>query len=131
MEINQDSIKELMNCSNAIWHTFKDLCTAIAEVSDKEKALDMVFTVFRDKVKEYKGQKAYGYAMQYAQALMYEFERLIYPGKVVVTDYQDVKRMGYDEFCKYLKDPNPGDLITITQDSNNLARVKIRTVIKG
>ena len=129
MIINDEDINAVGNCSGTLWKTFRELCKATESLTDREEAMDMVFVEFRRKVAEYKGTKLYGYAVGYAHELMDIFERFLYPGSVKRTNYQDVKRMKYSEFCEYLKDPNPGDLITVIQDDNDLARIKVRTVI--
>ena len=127
--ITQTDIKEIAGCSTALWNTFKDICTAISDMPDQEKAIDTAFIILRDKVREYKETDMYNYAVGYAHDLLSEVERLLHPGKIKRSNYLEVKRMGYGEFCEYLKDPNPGDLITVIHDGENLAHIKIRMVI--
>ena len=129
--IRQTDINDIAACSTALWTTFKDICSVISEIPEREKAIDMAFVIMRDKVKEYKDTQLYGYSVGYAHDLLNEIERMLYPGKVKKTNYQDVKYMEYAAFCEYLKDPNPGDLITVTQGDRNMARIKVRTVING
>lgn len=131
MNINQSDIKNLASCSTDLWNTFKDLCVAISGMDNREKAIDTAFVILRDKVKEYKDTNLYSYAVGYAHDLLSEIERFLYPGKIKKSNYQSVKRMEYSDFCEYLKDPNPGDLITVTHESGDLARINVKTVINA
>lgn len=131
MEIEQNKIQNIASCSNAIWKTFKELCSAAESIPEREKVIDMAFVIFRDKVMEYRNTDLYSYAVEYSHALIAEIERLLYPGKIKKSNYQDTKRMGYGDFVEYIKEPNPGDLITVlNEDGENMARIKVRTVIK-
>lgn len=131
MEIEQNKIQNIASCSNAIWKTFKELCTAAESIPEREKVIDMAFVIFRDKVMEYHNTDLYSYAVEYSHALIAEIERLLYPGKIKKSNYQDTKRMQYGDFVEYIKEPNPGDLITVlNEDGGNMARIKVRTVVK-
>lgn len=131
MEIEQNKIQNIASCSNAIWKTFKELCTAAESIPEREKVIDMAFVIFRDKVMEYRNTDLYSYAVEYSHALIAEIERLLYPGKIKKSNYQDTKRMGYGDFVEYIKEPNPGDLITVlNEDGESMARIKVRTVVK-
>ena len=131
MEIEQNKIQNIASCSNAIWKTFKELCSAAESIPEREKVIDMAFVIFRDKVMEYRNTDLYSYAVEYSHALIAEIERLLYPGKIKKSNYQDTKRMQYGDFVEYIKDPNPGDLITVlNEDGENMARIKVRTVVK-
>lgn len=131
MEIEQNKIQNIASCSNAIWKTFKELCSAAENISEREKVIDIAFVIFRDKVMEYRNTDLYSYAVEYSHALIAEIERLLYPGKIKKSNYQDTKRMQYGDFVEYIKDPNPGDLITVlNEDGENMARIKVRTVVK-
>lgn len=121
--------EEYKTCSGDLWKVFKQICSI--DDMEREKHIDMALEVFREVVEKYKDSKVYGYAQLYAQDLLLEVERMLYPGKVVKSMYQDTKRMDYDKFVEYIKNPNPGDLITVTQDGGNLARIKVRTVINA
>lgn len=128
--LNENKMTDLGNCSGALWKTFKDICTAAESITDREKVIDMALVVFRDKVMEYHGTELYGYAVQYSHTLLSEIERLLYPGKIQKSNYQDTKRMLYGDFVEYIKQPNPGDLITVlNEDGGNLAQIKVRTVV--
>jgi hypothetical protein len=131
MTINEEDINAVKTCSGTLWNTFKDICSAAAKMDDKEKLIDMAFVEFKQKVATYKNTPVYGYAVGYAHDLLDMLERFLYPGSIKKTNYMDVKRMQYAEFCEYLKDPNPGDLITVIQDDKDLARIKVRTVINA
>lgn len=89
MEIEQNKIQNIASCSNAIWKTFKELCTAAESISEREKVIDMAFVIFRDKVMEYRNTDLYSYAVEYSHALIAEIERLLYPGKIKKSNYQD------------------------------------------
>ena len=131
MEIEQNKIQNIASCSNAIWKTFKELCSAVESIPEREKVIDMAFVIFRDKVMEYRNTDLYSYAVEYSHALIAEIERLLYPGKIKKSNYQDTKRMQYGDFVEYIKEPNPGDLITVlNEDGENMARIKVRTVVK-
>lgn len=131
MEIEQNKIQNIASCSNAIWKTFKELCSAAESIPEREKVIDMAFVIFRDKVMEYRNTDLYSYAVEYSHALIAEIERLLYPGKIKKSNYQDTKRMQYGDFVEYIKDPNPGDLITVlNENGENMARIKVRTVVK-
>lgn len=131
MEIEQNKIQNIASCSNAIWKTFKELCSAAENIPEREKVIDMAFVIFRDKVMEYRNTDLYSYAVEYSHALIAEIERLLYPGKIKKSNYQDTKRMQYGDFVEYIKDPNPGDLITVlNENGENMARIKVRTVVK-
>lgn len=131
MEIEQNKIQNIASCSNAIWKTFKELCSAAESIPEREKVIDMAFVIFRDKVMEYRNTDLYSYAVEYSHALIAEIERLLYPGKIKKSNYQDTKRMQYGDFVEYIKEPNPGDLITVlNEDGENMARIKVRTVVK-
>jgi len=131
MEIEQNKIQNIASCSNAIWKTFKELCSAAESIPEREKVIDMAFVIFRDKVMEYRNTDLYSYAVEYSHTLIAEIERLLYPGKIKKSNYQDTKRMQYGDFVEYIKEPNPGDLITVlNEDGENMARIKVRTVVK-
>lgn len=100
------------------------------EVSNKEKFIKKVIDGFGEEVARYRETDVYAYAVEYSHGLINQIERMIYPGKVKKSNYQSFDYMSYDEFCQYLKNPNPGDMITVMDENGgNLARVKIRTVI--
>lgn len=129
--LNETKISDIGKCSGVLWKTFKELCTAAESISEREKVIDMAFVIFRDKVMEYRNTDLYSYAVEYSHALIAEIERLLYPGKIKKSNYQDIKRMGYGDFVEYIKEPNPGDLITVlNEDGENMARIKVRTVVK-
>ena len=101
MEIEQNKIQNIASCSNAIWKTFKELCSTAESIPEREKVIDMAFVIFRDKVMEYRNTDLYSYAVEYSHALIAEIERLLYPGKIKKSNYQDTKRMGYGDFVEY------------------------------
>jgi len=129
--LNETKISDIGKCSGVLWKTFKELCSAAESIPEREKVIDMAFVIFRDKVMEYRNTDLYSYAVEYSHALIAEIERLLYPGKIKKSNYQDTKRMQYGDFVEYIKEPNPGDLITVlNEDGENMARIKVRTVVK-
>ena len=126
--INQDELLLYQKCSSDLWKLFKDLSTS--EYKNKERAMDNIFESFRLQVKQYEGQRVHSYAVQNAHVYITELERLLYPGKPKPEITRNILRMSYPDFVEYIKDPVPGDMVTVLNDeSGNLARIKIRTVI--
>ena len=101
--LNETKISDIGKCSGVLWKTFKELCTAAESIPEREKVIDMAFVIFRDKVMEYRNTDLYSYAVEYSHALIAEIERLLYPGKIKKSNYQDTKRMGYGDFVEYIK----------------------------
>lgn len=127
--LSNEELKGYKECSGNLWRLFKDFVTD--DYTNKEKAMNKIFTVFRDHVKEYAGRGFYSYAVQYAQTLTYELERMLYPGKIKPEVTQNIKYMSYAEFVEYIKNPEPGDMVTVlNEQGGNLARIKVRTVIQ-
>ena len=107
---------------------FNNFCDC--DVSNGMKFIKQVMDGFREEVMRYEKTDAYSYAVGYSHLLIDQLERMVYPGKVKKSNYQSFDYMSYAEFCEYLKNPNPGDMITVTDDKGGqLARVKVRTVI--
>lgn len=126
--INQDDLLQYQKCSSDLWKLFKDLSTS--EYKSKERAMNIILDSFRLQVKQYEGQRVHTYAVQNAHVYIDELERLLYPGKPRPEVTRNILRMSYSEFVEYIKDPVPGDMVTVLNDeSGNLARIKIRTVI--
>lgn len=126
--INQDELLLYQKCSSDLWKLFKDLSTS--EYKNKERAMDSIFESFRLQVKQYEGQRVHSYAVQNAHVYITELERLLYPGKPKPEITRNILRMNYSDFVEYIKDPVPGDMVTVlNEDGGNLARVKIRTVV--
>lgn len=126
--INQDELLLYQKCSSDLWKLFKDLSTS--EYKSKERAMDIILDSFRLQVKQYEGQRVHTYAVQNAHVYIDELERLLYPGKPRPEVTRSTQRMNYSDFVEYIKDPVPGDMVTVlNEDGGNLARVKIRTVV--
>lgn len=126
--INQDDLLQYQKCSSDLWKLFKDLSTS--EYKSKERAMDIILDSFRLQVKQYEGQRVYSYAVRNAHVYIDELERLLYPGKPRPEVTRSTQRMNYADFVEYIKDPVPGDMVTVlNEDGGNLARVKIRTVV--
>lgn len=126
------NIENIKLCSRDLWDIFQKVFAAAGQVSDKEQFISSeVHEAFRDKVNAYKGTDIYGYAVGYAHLLMDMVEKELYPGKVMESNYKEVRHMNYADFTEYIRTPNPGDLITILNDKgDNLARIAVRSVIK-
>ena len=109
---------------------FNSFCDC--EIQNNTKFIEKVINELRDEVMRYEKTDAFSYAVGYSHLLIDQIERMVYPGKVKKTNYSSFDYMTYADFCEYLKDPNPGDMITITDDEGGqLARVKVRTVINA
>lgn len=131
MIINETDIDNVKNCSGALWNTFKDICKTAGEIENKEKIIDLAFQKFRETVANYQHTSVYGYAVRYAQDLTTEIERMLYPGKPKPEITRNTLRMNYSDFVEYIKDPEPGDMVTVlNEQGGNLARIKVRTVIQ-
>ena len=125
--LSNERLEEIKRCSGDLWGAFKMICSK--DVGNKEEFLQYAFAVFKEKYEKYKNTPVCSYVVQYSHDLINEIERLLYPGKVKKSNFQNISYMNYGEFCEYLKDPNPGDMITVVRDGENLARIKVRTVI--
>ena len=126
--INQDELLLYQKCSSDLWKLFKDLSTS--EYKNKERAMDSIFESFRLQVKQYEGQRVHSYAVQNAHVYITELERLLYPGKPRPEVTRSTQRMNYAEFVEYMKNPTPGDMVTVIDDNDGiLSRIKVRTVI--
>lgn len=126
--LSPNDIIEYQNCSGALWKLFKDLATK--EHPEKDKAMDEVFATFRACISNYAGQRVYSYAVQYAQALTYELERIIYGGRVVKHDRFIIQRMTAEEFNAYRDTPNVNDVITETKPDGTQIRWHVDAIIK-
>jgi len=129
MEIKEEKIKEIGECSNAIWKAFKSLCAIAEDVKDEDKLIDMAFIQMRDKAEEYKGTDLRGYAVDYAHSLLSLFEKFLYVNRRVTSNYFEVKRMGELEFSDYRNNPNPGDVITEARSDGRQIRWRVEAVI--
>ena len=126
--INQDELLLYQKCSSDLWKLFKDLSTS--EYKNKERAMDSIFESFRLQVKQYEGQRVYSYAVRNAHVYIDELERLLYPGKPRPEVTRSTQRMNYADFVEYMKNPTPGDMVTVIDDNDGiLSRIKVRTVI--
>lgn len=126
--INQDDLLLYQKCSSDLWKLFKDLSTS--EYKNKERAMDSIFESFRLQVKQYEGQRVHIYAVQNAHVYIDELERLLYPGKPRPEVTRSTQRMNYADFVEYMKNPTPGDMVTVIDDNDGiLSRIKVRTVI--
>ena len=131
MEITEEKIKEIGECSNAIWKAFKNLCAIAEDVKDEEKLIDMAFIEMRDRADDYKGTFLRGYAVDYAHSLLALFEKYLYPNRLVTTNYFEVKRMSEADFAEYRNNPNPRDVITEVKEDGRQIRWRVEAVIKN
>ena len=128
--LNNTDLSDMGSCSSELWKTFKSVLEKARDMTNKEKILDMAFIAFRDKCLEYLDKPFYGYAIRYAQDLITEIERMCYPGKPRPEITQNIKRMTLTDFAEYMKNPTPGDMVTVMdEDGGILSRIKVRTVI--
>ena len=92
--------------------------------------MDIIFDSFRLQVKQYEGQRVHTYAVQNAHVYIDELERLLYPGKPRPEVTRNTQRMNYADFVEYMKNPTPGDMVTVIDEEGGiLSRIKVRTVI--
>ena len=125
MEID---IKDIANCGNSIWKVFKDLCGS--DASDKEELIHNAFKAFGNECHKYEDSEIYPFAIHYSHALIDQLERSLYPGKPRPEVTRNTQRMNYQEFMEYMKNPLPGDMVTVIDDNGGiLSRIKVRTVI--
>lgn len=125
--LTPNDLTDYQNCSGELWKLFKELATT--ENTDKDKMMDYVFASFRSKISQYAGQRAYSYAVQYAQTLTYELERIIYGGRVVKHDKFTVQRMSADDFNTYRENPNVNDVITEIKPNGRQIRWHVEAII--
>ena len=101
-----------------------------ADYTDKEKLMTWAVDAFRMLVQHYKDSEVYCYAVHYSHALIDQIERTLYPGKIRPEVTRNSQRMNYQEFMEYMKNPLPGDMVTvIDEDGGILSRIIVRTVI--
>lgn len=121
-------ISSIAKCSNNIWHVFKELC--VSDYTDKGKFMEWSMNALKSVVNQYEDSELYPFAVAYGHALVDQIERSLYPGKPKPEITRNILRMKYSDFVEYIKDPVPGDMVTVlNEDGGNLARVKIRTVV--
>lgn len=122
-------VSNIAKCSNSIWHVFKELCES--DYTDKEKFIEWAIKALGKAINKYEDSEIYPFAVAYGHSLIDYIERFLYPGKLKPEITRSTLRMTYPEFVEYVKDPEPGDMVTIlNDDGGNLARIKIRTVVK-
>lgn len=131
MEITEERIKSIGECSNSIWKAFKNLCAIAEDVKDEDKLIDMAFIEMRDKAEEYKGTDLRVYAVDYSHALLSLFEKFLYRGRLVASNYFEVKRMSEAAFVDYRNNPNPRDVITEVKEDGRQIRWRVEAVIKN
>ena len=125
MEID---ITNIANCGNSIWKIFKELCGS--DVSDKEEVIHKAFKAFGDECHKYEDSEIYPFAIHYSHALIDQLERSLYPGKPRPEVTRNTQRMNYADFVEYMKNPTPGDMVTVIDENDGiLSRIKVRTVI--
>ena len=121
-------ISSIAKCSNNIWHVFKDLC--VSDYTNKEKFMEWSMNALKSVVNQYEDSELYPFAVAYGHALVDQIERMLYPGKPRPEVTQSTQRMNYADFVEYMKNPTPGDMVTVIDDNDGiLSRIKVRTVI--
>ena len=127
--LKQEDVEKIKKCSGSFWRAFIGICESAGRM-EKEEVIDKTLETFRELSKEYRDTEMYVYAVQYSHVLIDQIERSLYPGKPRPEVTRSTQRMNYADFVEYIKNPVPGDMITVLNDeSGNLARIKIRTVI--
>lgn len=127
--LKQEDVEKIKKCSGNFWRAFIGICESAGRM-EKEEVIDKTLETFRELSKEYRDTEMYIYAVQYSHVLIDQIERLLYPGKPKPEITRNILRMNYSDFVEYIKDPVPGDMVTVlNEDGGNLARVKIRTVV--
>ena len=100
------------------------------EVTDNMIFIQKIVKTFGEEVARYKNTEVYAFTVGYAHNLIDQIERVLYPGKLKPEITRNTLRMNYSDFVEYIKDPEPGDMVTVLNDNGgNLARIKVRTVI--
>ena len=126
--INQDELSQYQKCSSNLWMLFKDFVTE--EHKNKEAAIDHIIEAFRLQCDQYENTRVHSYAIQSAHGYITEIERILYPGKPRPEVTRSTQRMNYADFVEYMKNPTPGDMVTVIDDNDGiLSRIKVRTVI--
>lgn len=127
--LKQEDVEKIKKCSGSFWRAFIGICESAGRM-EKEEVIDKTLETFRELSKEYRDTEMYIYAVQYSHVLIDQIERLLYPGKPRPEVTRSTQRMNYADFVEYMKNPTPGDMVTVlNEDGGNLARVKIRTVV--
>ena len=127
--LKQEDVDRFKKCSGSFWRAFIGICESAGRMK-KEEVIDKTMETFRELSKEYQDTDLYAYAVAYGHALVDQIERMLYPGKPRPEVTRSTQRMNYADFVEYMKNPTPGDMVTVIDDSNGiLSRIKVRTVI--
>lgn len=127
--LKQEDVEKIKKCSGSFWRAFIGICESAGRM-EKEEVIDKTLETFRELSKEYRDTEMYIYAVQYSHVLIDQIERLLYPGKPRPEVTRSTQRMNYADFVEYMKNPTPGDMVTVIDDNDGiLSRIKVRTVI--
>lgn len=127
--LKQEDMEKIKKCSGSFWRAFIGICESAGRM-EKEEVIDKTLETFRELSKEYQDTELYVYAVQYSHTLIDQIERMLYPGKPKPEITRNTLRMSYPDFVEYMKNPTPGDMVTVIDDNDGiLSRIKVRTVI--
>lgn len=128
--MEEEKLRECHQVISGYWQLFKTLSKDCKDVPNKEEYIHKVFKAFGDECHKYENSEIYPFAIHYSHALIDQLERSLYPGKPRPEVTRSTQRMNYADFVEYMKNPTPGDMVTVIDDNDGiLSRIKVRTVI--
>ena len=128
--MEEEKLRECHGVITECWKLFKSLSLDYKADSNKEELIHKAFKVFGDECHKYENTSIYSFAIHYSHALIDQLERSLYPGKPRPEVTRSTQRMNYADFVEYMKNPTPGDMVTVIDDNDGiLSRIKVRTVI--
>ena len=128
--MEEEKLRECHGVITECWKLFKSLSLNCRTDSDKEELIHKAFKVLGDECHKYENTSIYSFAIHYSHALIDQLERSLYPGKPRPEVTRSSQRMTLTEFADYMKNPTPGDMVTVIDEEGGiLSRIKVRTVI--